>query len=164
MILCRSSSSSYYCNPCLLSAPRDRPCRTLREFLFTKLRGSRESWTPPACLRLTRKALLLPEFGGLELFCNLQTPPSSCCSSTIQDADGAKRTDNLPNEIRGDVRKGHFSGIEVLVSRGEETCQRNRYSRCRPRQLVILLPEPTLQTKILCAVLGKQDPHFVPQV
>lgn len=66
---CQPGSGNPY--PCPL---RVRPCRTLREFSLTKFRGSRENWTPPACLRLTRKALLLPGFGGLELFCTLQTP------------------------------------------------------------------------------------------
>ena len=32
----------------------------LRECLLVRLRGSRESWTPPAPLRLVRKELLVP--------------------------------------------------------------------------------------------------------
>lgn len=34
--------------------------RTLRECLFVRLKGSRENWTPPASLRLTRKEFWEP--------------------------------------------------------------------------------------------------------
>lgn len=33
---------------------------TLRVFLLIRFRGSRENWTPPFCLLLARKLLLLP--------------------------------------------------------------------------------------------------------
>lgn len=84
-----------------------RSQHTLRECLLTRLRGSRESWRPPASLRLTRNAFWAPVSKKAVVS---KIVHSGRVRHRWQPGAAVKLTDDLPDQVGGNVGQsgGHF--------------------------------------------------------